>query len=169
MVPCVLVRAVEIRVVTSAARTGRPCKSEGRCEVGKARMGRPPKEVEDPGVEQVLRVQFAGKPEADVRSILLWVFESVDVADVTPAMAPSAGAWSLLSCVRKWPEFRQEFYRHMFPRLLPSRSQLETEARFKDSGHETIRELIERVAVAIGEGPAPVGAEGPPGEFEVSQ
>ena len=70
-------------------------------------------------------------------------------------------------CVRKNPEFRLDFYKTVWPKLLPSKSQMEAAERFKDTGHESLRELIDLVADSLGEGAAPDGTEGSPGEFEV--
>ena len=53
--------------------------------------------------------QFADKPTASARQIVQWVFEHIRVRNVTPDMAPSPGAYSLLLDVRSNPALRTDF------------------------------------------------------------
>jgi len=84
-----------------------------------------------------------GKPKASERVIVQFVFDHMDV-DVKPEDAPSAGAWGLLMAVRNDPTLKMDFYKTIWPRLLPSRSQIETGDKFTDDGRETL-EIIGKV------------------------
>ena len=73
----------------------------------------------------VSREMFSGKPESTARADLEFVYNSIDLLDVEPEDAPSAGAWGLLCRVRALPALQVEFYTSMWPKLLPSRASLE--------------------------------------------
>ncbi len=91
--------------------------------------------------------QFADKPTASARQIVQWVFEHIRVKDVTPDMAPSPGAYSLLLDVRNNPALRTDFIHKVWAKLLPTRSEIESSKRFEDDGREQIEfiEQIERI------------------------
>ena len=94
----------------------------------------------------VSRSDFDGKPAADARSVVQWVFDNMDLSDVSVSDCPSAGAWSLLMACRVSRDLKREFYRGIWPKLLPSRSHMEMEARFRDDGRQI--SIIDRVAAA---------------------
>ncbi|MCX5637098.1 MAG: hypothetical protein NTX52_05320 [Planctomycetota bacterium] len=91
--------------------------------------------------------QFDGKAKVSARSVVEWVFDYIDVEDVTPDMAPSPGAWSFLQRVRKYPDLLKEFYRSIWSKMLPTKSEIESSRKFEDDGREQIK-LIDRVARA---------------------
>lgn len=98
--------------------------------------------------------QFKGR-QSGAFEVIQFVFDHIDVGDVTPEMAPSPGAWSLLMRVRGSEFLAQEFYKSIYPRLIPSRGQLELAEAKNDDGRE-IGDLIGRVErarlIAIGAG-----------------
>ena len=53
-----------------------------------------------------------GKPAVKIVDAAAWVFENLDCDWITPADAPSAGAWSLLQWARSSMMARGEFYRN---------------------------------------------------------
>jgi len=111
--------------------------------------------------------QFRGKKRGNSREIVEWIFDHIDVVDVTPDMAPSPGAWSLLMRLRTSAELLREFYRTVWTKLLPSRTQIESEERFRDDGRE-IFELITRNLVALEEPVLQDGSEESQEQFEIS-
>ena len=90
---------------------------------------------------------FDPEKKTGIREIVEWVFNHVDVEDVTPSMAPSPGAWSLLISVRDDPGVRADFYKSIWAKLLPTKTQIEEEDKFSDDGSD-IAELIGRLQQA---------------------
>lgn len=94
--------------------------------------------------ESVRLDQFTGKKEANPLEIVQWVFDHIDVDEATPDMAPSPGAWSLLVEVRANKSLKADFYKTIWAKTLPSRSQLEIQEAFKDDGRRQIA-LIDQI------------------------
>lgn len=111
--------------------------------------------------------QFAGKEKASSLAIVEWVFDNIDMLDVTPDMAPCAGAWSLLLRVRRHPDLLKEFYRSIWVRILPSKTGIEQLQRFEDDGREQLS-LISRIEQAHADAVLSAGPERLCGESEVS-
>ena len=59
-----------------------------------------------------------GKPPASIVQAAAWAFEQLDCDWITPADAPSAGAWSLLEWARSSMAARTEFYRMFAARIV---------------------------------------------------
>jgi hypothetical protein len=107
--------------------------------VGEAKR---PRKKAKPG-ELVSREVFAGKAPISERGIIQWVFEHLDL-EVEPEDAPSSGAWSLLNSIRANDQLRLEFFKTIWPKLLPTKNQFEAAERFQDDGRETF-EIIDKV------------------------
>lgn len=90
---------------------------------------------------------FADKPSVTARAVVQWVFDSIDIKDVRPEDAPSSGAWSFLQRVRTYPDLLKEFYRSIWAKMLPTRSEIEARERFEDDGREQIH-LIDQIIKA---------------------
>ena len=87
---------------------------------------------------------FADKPSVTARAVVQWVFDHIDITDVKPEDAPSSGAWSFLQRVRSYPDLLKEFYRTIWAKMLPTRSEIEARERFEDDGREQLH-LIEQI------------------------
>ncbi len=87
---------------------------------------------------------FQNKPTASARQIVQWVFDSIDIEDCKPEDAPSAGAWSFLQRVRTYPDLLKEFYRSIWSRMLPNKSEIEALEKFEDDGRDQIH-LIDQI------------------------
>ena len=87
---------------------------------------------------------FSGKQPVSARQVVQWVFNHIDVDDVEPGHAPSAGAWSFLQRVRKHPDLLKEFYRSIWAKMLPTRSEIEAREKFEDDGRDQLH-LIEQI------------------------
>ena len=87
---------------------------------------------------------WKNKAPVSARQVVNWVFDNIDVADVKPEDAPSSGAWSFLQRVRTYPDLLKEFYRSVWARMLPSRSEIEAREKFEDDGREQLH-LIEQI------------------------
>lgn len=87
---------------------------------------------------------FCGKGPVSARAVVQWVFDNIDVADVKPEDAPSSGAWSFLVRVRTYPDLLKEFYRSIWAKMLPTRSEIEAREKFEDDGREQLH-LIDQI------------------------
>lgn len=89
--------------------------------------------------------------DASAREVVEWVFNNVAVEGIQPEDAPSPGAWGLLLRVRNDTTLQKEFYRSVWPKLLPSQAEIDKHAnKFEDDGREHFQ-LIERVKERAGE------------------
>jgi hypothetical protein len=80
---------------------------------------------------------FTNMDSTDTRAVIQWVFDNIGIEDLSPKDAPSSGAWFLLQEVRSFPELRREFYKTIFPKILPTKSQLEEMLeKFADDGRK---------------------------------
>jgi hypothetical protein len=73
-----------------------------------------------------------------------WVADHLAVSDVEAEDAPSAFAWALFTWARRSPMNENSFWEKLFVRLLPSRSEVDSQARFHDDGSEVLG-AIERL------------------------
>ncbi|OQA04091.1 MAG: hypothetical protein BWY69_00109 [Planctomycetes bacterium ADurb.Bin401] len=97
-----------------------------------------------PAGDTVCMDNFCDKPPVTARAVVQWVFDHIDIADVKPEDAPSAGAWSFLQRVRTYPDLLKEFYRTIWAKMLPTRSEIEAREKFEDDGREQLH-LIEQI------------------------
>jgi len=88
--------------------------------------------------------EFADKPTPTARKIVEWVFENIRVKNVTPDMAPSPGAYSLLLDIRNNPGLRTEFIYKVWAKLLPTRAEIESSRKFEDDGRSQIQ-ILDRI------------------------
>lgn len=90
---------------------------------------------------EMTKAEIARKAKTTVRRSMDWVFENIDVTDVTKEDAPSAGAWALLKWVRRSPANQSDFYKNFSAKMLPSRQQLDHEERKTDDGSDLTRTI----------------------------
>jgi hypothetical protein len=88
--------------------------------------------------KKVTSKDFAGKPTASVREIVEWVFENYALRDILPESAPSAGAWALLQTCWNNDVFWLDFLRNIWPKLIPTKKELDIIEKRKDDGRETL-------------------------------
>lgn len=86
---------------------------------------------------------FGGKKVATVK-VVEWVASNMQVEDVSPADAPSSEAWGMLVWARRSPMNESQFWGTIYAKLLPSRSQMESEQRYADDGVR-VEETAERL------------------------
>lgn len=107
----------------------------------------------------VARAEFKELEGEPVQNVT-WVAQHLPILDVEPADAPSSTAWGLLAWARESPENRKTFWERIYPRLMPSRAQLDREAAFQDDGgdvDEMIATQLEMAQRAMGEIAEPLG------------
>ena len=75
----------------------------------------------------------------NAKVVIEWAFETWGLDDVAPEEAPTVGAWFLREELRLSPSFRNDFYRNVYPRLLPSKTQMEDLVNMmQDDGRDAI-------------------------------
>ena len=81
-----------------------------------------------------------------------FVFEHVSVpaAEIEPSAVPSRGAVGLLKWVQTSPSNQTAFYATIWMKLMPTKSQLDAEARYSDDGIRSI-ELLDRLEQMLGD------------------
>ena len=89
--------------------------------------------------QEVFEETGASTPEC-----VAWVAKHMMVKDVEPSRAPSSEAWSMLCWARRNNQNEAQFWGQIYTKLLPSRSQLDAEQRFKDDGRKVLS-VIERL------------------------
>ena len=105
-------------------------------EVGEKAAEKPLDGVVESGVFQTAS---ASTPEC-----VAWVAKHMMLKDVSPEQAPSSEAWSMLCWARRNNQNEAQFWGQIYTKLLPSRSQLDAEQRFKDDGRRVLG-LIEKM------------------------
>lgn len=86
------------------------------------------------------------KGRASAKEAVEWVFENMSVVDVKAEEAPSSGAWGYLQMCRRDPSVRSDFYKSVWPKLLPTRGQLdEMFERLGGGERDPAEEFVARV------------------------
>lgn len=89
----------------------------------------------------VFQTASASTPEC-----VAWVAKHMMLKDVLPEQAPSSEAWSMLCWARRNNQNEAQFWGQIYTKLLPSRSQLDADQRFKDDGRRVLG-LIEKMKI----------------------
>lgn len=129
-----------------------------------------PASVADSGIVGVPAAEDAGlQPEGelaiDIRRDHLWVYANLHNSSAKESDAPGPGAWAMLLQCRRDAEECSKFYARI-GKLLPSRSQIDAEARFSDDGRNVFR-TIEKVRRAFKSALLRAGAERADSESEL--
>lgn len=90
------------------------------------------------------------KRTRDMRAVVAWVFDNMDVEHPDQETCPSSGAWSLLNECRRSPGLKYDFYTNIMPKLLPSRASQEDQDRLQDDGRNVL-DILSRVSQAAAE------------------
>lgn len=77
-----------------------------------------------------------------------WVADSIERSGVTADDAPSATAWMLLKWCKASEANKRDFITGIWAKLIPSKSELENQSRYRDDGSTQI-ELAERILARI--------------------
>jgi|TARA_R110000787_G_scaffold27884_3_gene76635 hypothetical protein len=73
-----------------------------------------------------------------------WVAKNIMLKDAKPSDAPSSEAWSMLCWARRNNQNEAQFWGTIYTKLLPSRSQLDAEQKYRDDGRAVLA-VIERL------------------------
>lgn len=86
-----------------------------------------------------------GDRRASEAEVVRWVARNMEVADVAPENAPDPTAWGLLLHCRSSPAAKADFWRITYPKMLPSRAQLEREREDEEPDGQEIIKIMQRV------------------------
>ena len=98
----------------------------------------------DGAPELVPKGTFKGK-RAPGRKAVEWVAEHVGIADVEPQDAPSGEAWSLLAWASSDASNTADFWKVVYPKILPTKSQIDAEDTMRGDDGRDLHDLIDRV------------------------
>jgi len=91
----------------------------------------------------------AGKAEIDPIRDITWIYNNLAVKDVEPSDAPSPGAYAQLKFIQSDDSNLVDFFTKVYPRLIPSKSQVENLTKFNDDGREHF-ELLDKLSGEVG-------------------
>jgi len=101
-------------------------------------LGASPGTDDTPGpVSSIDPADFAGKPPANHRESMNWVFENLEVPIqlLDTGDCPSKGAWGMLMNIQEHPtELKKEFLKNILPKLMPSKKEVDALNRKVDQG-----------------------------------
>ncbi len=80
---------------------------------------------------------------------MMFVKDNWRIKEIKPSDCPSPNAWNYIMEMRNSAEFREEFFTKIFPRIVPSKTQVDDMMSFRDSGQDlkrVIEELSDKVS-----------------------
>lgn len=110
----------------------------------------------------------APKKPAGAALVAQWVFDNMEVSasEITCEGIPSAGAVGLLRWCREDVKNRGEFYKTIWSKTLPSKTEIDATSRFNDDGREVLG-VLDRVEAAVAAVAGPPAAPPSPLPSEV--
>ena len=87
-----------------------------------------------PSLEGEVESSLFRETGASTPECVAWVAKHMMLKGVKPEQAPSSEAWSMLCWARRNNQNEAQFWGQIYTKLLPSRSQLDQEQRYKDDG-----------------------------------
>lgn len=107
-------------------------------------LGREIGKKSEPDLEGIVEGVVFEETGASTPECVAWVAKHMMVKDAKPEQAPSSEAWSMLCWARRNNQNEAQFWGQIYTKLLPSRSQLDAEQRYKDDGRKVLS-IIERL------------------------
>jgi len=101
------------------------------------------------------RSEFGEDVEIDPIRDLTWIYNNIAIRDVKPADAPSAGAYAHLKFIQNSNDNKVDFFTKVYPRIIPSKSQVENLTKFNDDGRANL-DLLDRILDQSEEAAEPV-------------
>jgi hypothetical protein len=92
----------------------------------------------------VTAADFNGK-QATPQENVQWVADNMEISDPSVKECPSAAAWNFLAQCRNSITAKSEFWRMTYPKLLPTKSQLEKEGRVEKLDVGKAAEVIDKL------------------------
>lgn len=107
------------------------------------------------GLREVSPADFPDKVATEAENIR-WVARNMAMIpkSITPADCPSPIAWNLLAHCLESPQAKADFWKNTYPKLLPSRSQLEEDKaeKFDGQGQIDVISQIQNIVDKVNEG-----------------
>ncbi len=97
--------------------------------------------------DRVPGTTFSGKTASSIE-VIEWVAANIAITDPDPKKAPNSEAWGLLQWVRRDQQNEGEFWRQIYPKLMPTKSEMKKSQGEKENESDVI-DLIGRVKAAI--------------------
>tara|TARA_R100000995_G_C3481118_1_gene123965 strand:- start:1959 stop:2612 length:654 start_codon:yes stop_codon:yes gene_type:complete len=91
--------------------------------------------VSDMDGDRVSKRSFIGR-SCSTPETVEWVAANVLLEDAVPEDAPSPEAWGMLCWARRSNTNEAQFWGQIYTKLLPSRTSLEADARYRDDGRQ---------------------------------
>ena len=101
----------------------------------------PKKKRQAPSSDSTDEPPVSPKDERDYRAAIDWVAAHMEDREASRENAPSAAAWGMFVWAKESDANRTKFYTDLLPKVLPTKQQIEREARFHDDGR--ILKLVE--------------------------
>ena len=86
---------------------------------------------------------------AQARMAIHWVFEHIEGKKAKEVDAPTPGAWGLLKMCRDDDQFRRVFYAQIWPKILPTRSDMDRMEGFEDDGRQVLKVIDRSLAKVV--------------------
>ena len=104
---------------------------------------------EDGGVIPMHDISEFGEvsDKIDIQKNLIWIYNNLAVKNISPFNAPSPGAYAQLKFIQRSEQNMMDFLTKVFPKLIPSKSQLDE----GDSNNDDDRTTFELLARLQGE------------------
>ena len=92
--------------------------------------------------EKELFNELSDGKSGNLRDAIEWIYNNIGVKDVSPAEAPSIGAYSHLKKIQADPVLQSEFYKSVWIKILPKNDASEEYlARLNDNGHKVMNTI----------------------------
>jgi len=90
--------------------------------------------------------EFGELADAEMNPVrdLTWIYNNIAVKDVKPSSAPSPGAFAHLKFIQDSDTNRVDFFTKVYPRIIPSKTQIENMTKNHDDGRST-SDLLDRL------------------------
>jgi len=99
------------------------------------------------------RSEFGEAADAEMDPVrdLTWIYNNIGVKNVKPSEAPSPGAYAHLKFIQQNDANMVDFFTKVYPRIIPSKSQIESLNKFNDDGRDHLA-ILDRLAAEMGKG-----------------
>lgn len=92
-------------------------------------------------LERVSEGSFEGRPKSSQRETIEWVARNIAISEVSVEGCPGSEAWAMLGWVRRGSDNETDFWKNIYPKLLPTRTEGVKDS-FRDDGGPQL-ELLE--------------------------
>jgi hypothetical protein len=117
---------------------------EAYAQAASSLLGRDVKKKEEAELDGAVDSTVFASGNASTPECVSWVAKNIMLKDAKASDAPSSEAWSMLCWARRNNQNEAQFWGTIYTKLLPSRSQLDAEQKYRDDGRAVLS-VIERL------------------------